>query len=517
MSAKSRERLAALSANLSSFTPGTSTNSTPLTGTSRVALIPPPEPDAPLHIPILDGPTALAALSGFQPFSPSSTSADPVRQVRYTLYLQLQAKLLPPSSVPSTLPFGPRNLPNGATQTIKELNKELDDYARAAKVFKPVSGMLAGRFTSGGAGVVTGQMLEISTVAPGLSQPKPKIVPTTDEPISDSQFLENLTPAQSAARAGMFGRLTRTVDEFRPAKLVCKRFGVRNPFPDLALEEEDDQAGGAWKEAGRGPVGGNRKPAGEVLGKASMDQLMQSSGFRKFESATTSVERSLIEGEELQGAVEGERKEKGGNAGVEKVTLANVGLGDDEAQGAETLTYTKAPADIFAAVFAETDDEDEEDDEEIPVSAIPASKSTLALSSTATTTLPLPAVEVVPMTPTVSTPDLEIPLSIDNLASYRPAFVPTTSRTPKNDSDTTTSTKKKPSKRKAPPKSSLSFDVDEGEAETASFVKKKAEKKKKVKREEVAVEEEWVEVPSLIPLLPKEEKSNGRVRASELF
>ena len=518
MSAKSRERLAQLSANPSSFTPGTSANSAPLTGTSRVPLAPPPEPDAPLHIPFLDSPTALAALSGFQPFAPASTSADPVRQVRYTLYLQLQAKLLPPSPTPSTLPFGPRNRPNGTIQTIKELNKELDDYARAAKVFKPVSGMLAGRFTSGGAGVITGHMLEVPVVAPGLSQPKPKPPPTESTP--DAMIDErNLTPAQSAARAGMFGRLTRTVDEFRPAKLVCKRFGVRNPYPDVAQEEEEDVAGGAWKEAGRGAVGGNRKPAGEVLGKASMDQLMQASGFRKFESASKSVERSLLEGEE--GGVVTKQEASAGagaGAGVEKVTLANVGLGDDEAQGAETLTYTKAPADIFAAVFAETDDEDEEeeDDDSTPL-LIP--KPVLAPPSTIIST---PSAPIDPPIPSAITAliiaDLEIPLSIDNLASYRPAFVPTTSRAhkPDTDSTTTSSTKKKSSKRKAPPKSSLSFDADEGEAET--FVKKKVEKKK-VKREEVVQEEEWVEVPSLIPLptTSKEEKPSGRVRASELF
>ena len=516
MSAKSRERLALLSANPSSFTPGTSTNSTPLTGT-RVPILPPPEPDAPLHIPLLDGPTALAALSGFQPFAPSSTAADPVRQVRYTLYLQLQAKLLPPSSVPSTLPFGPRNLPNGSTQTIKELNKELDDYARAAKVFKPVSGMLAGRFTSGGAGVVTGQMLEMPVVAPGLSQPKPKPPPPTtdDNPIIDER---NLSPAQSAARAGMFGRLTRTVDEFRPAKLVCKRFGVRNPFPDIAQEDEEDQVGGAWKEAGRGAVGGSRKAAGEVLGKASMDQLMQASGFRKFESAAVSTERSLLEGEN----VAEEKKVPSGNEGVEKVTLANVGLGDDEAQGAETLTYTKAPADIFAAVFAETDDEEEEEEDDFPP-IIPVSKPVPTPASTSTLALPTPTIDsAAPSIPIAPPPALEIPLSIDNLASYRPSFVPTTSHAPKTDIESSkSSAKKKSSKRKAPPKPSLSFDVDEGEAEVESFVKVKAEKKKKVKREEKVVEEEWVEVPSLIPLsnpvLPKEEKSNGRVRASELF
>ena len=33
-------------------------------------------------------------------------------------------------------------------QSIEEFNKELDDYAKAATVFKPLSGAMAGRFRS---------------------------------------------------------------------------------------------------------------------------------------------------------------------------------------------------------------------------------------------------------------------------------------------------------------------------------------------------------------------------------
>ena len=84
MSAKDKERLALIPKLPSHDVPSATTS-------------PSQQPDivVPLVIPPLDGPTALAALKGFQPFSASSISPDPARQARYTLYLQLQAHLLP--------------------------------------------------------------------------------------------------------------------------------------------------------------------------------------------------------------------------------------------------------------------------------------------------------------------------------------------------------------------------------------------------------------------------------------
>ncbi|KAK0503910.1 hypothetical protein EDD18DRAFT_1411712 [Armillaria luteobubalina] len=94
-----------------------------------------PTPAAPatLTIPHLEPHIATAALHGFQPFT-----SDPAKQARYTSYIQSQAD-------PATYPFSLKPLPN---QRMDEFNKELQDYSKSAQIFKPVSGAMAGRFTS---------------------------------------------------------------------------------------------------------------------------------------------------------------------------------------------------------------------------------------------------------------------------------------------------------------------------------------------------------------------------------
>ncbi|KAM0753231.1 hypothetical protein T439DRAFT_323868 [Meredithblackwellia eburnea MCA 4105] len=477
-------------ARLASLAPGSSSSS------SSSA---PVEPDEPLFIPPLDKPTALAALKGFQPFSATSTSPDPTRQARYTLYLQLQAEILPPSD--ATLPFGPRKFPTGKVQTIGELNRELDDYARAARVFKPVSGMLAGRFTSGGAGGPAPK------AEPGLFQPSKKgvnFITSGEEP--EAPEPEKLTPAQVAARAGMFGTQTRTVESFRPTKLLCKRFGVPDPW---AGEGEDlDGVGGAWKEATRTGFG---RPAdstgvGEVLGKSSMDQLMQSAGFRKIEEEEAEEQVPMMAGD-VGTSLKGEGSKK-----VELPTLETVGLGDDEKQGAETLTYTKAPKDIFDAIFADSDDEDSDEDEEESTEAVASGKMVAAPAGPAH---PPPTQLSGSDTPASNafesvTPAEEIILTTDNLSSYKPSFTGGNKSSTKSGETEESGKKKKKKKSKV----SLSFDVDDGddgEREPGSEASKKSTKKRKRDREEkkpdskISLPEdeedgmEWVEKPQLSP------------------
>ncbi|KAI5480629.1 G-patch and DUF1604 domain containing protein [Pseudohyphozyma bogoriensis] len=490
LSARDKERLASLSGGKG----GPSTSS---------AQDEPPEPEVALVIPPLDAPTALAALKGFQPFGPSSTSPDSARQARYTLYLQLQANILPPSS--ATLPFGPRKLPTGKTQTIAELNRELDDYAKSARVFKPLSGMLSGRFTSGGAGGT------VPKVEPGLYQPPARdpdagprgpvvsLEPTLEVPV---------TPAQRAARAGMFGSQTRTVDAWRPAKLLCKRFGVKDPWDGAGAGrdgEGDEEVGGAWKEATRTGYG---RPAessgnGEVLGKQSMDALMQSSGFRRFQPAE---EEGVPAEAQAEWTAPGASTSTGSAQGQKKETptLANVGLGDDENQGNEILTQVKPPKDIFAAIFADSDDEDEDDEED--------EEETATDAKTPKAGAPLPKDDA-PPAPAPSKPAVdelaETPLTSVDLATYRPTFVSAT--TSKSTDASTDGLKKKKKDKSKKPKghATLSFDVDEDGGEALAVKPKKRKRDEGEKRKEVKKvarveeeEDEWVEKVNPVDVVP---------------
>lgn len=406
--------------------------------------------------------------------------------------------------------------------------------------------MLAGRFTSSGAGNAP-LLDEPKKPEPGLYQPPPKsTVPppsSSSDPVPNVVDLDKLSPAQNAARLGMFGHLTRTTELWRPAKLACKRFGVRVPYGEEGAEEADLNPGGAWGEAGssRGGYGGGGGKTGEVLGKKSMETLMMSTGFRRLQpEAETHLSTSSTSAAPPPQTFDGASKSTIATKAVsDGPSLATVGLGDDEAQGSETLTYVKAPRDIFAAIFADSDDEEEDDDDEEegtlpgtddnPMAAskpIPAAPPKTLSTATATATAPPPP------PPSIPTPDpVESTLSSETIGSYRPSFVSTSTRPSTTNGESSKQPKLK--KRKREKASSLSFDVDDGEEDGGSFKvevkKKKKEKEKKVDKAEkvarVEEEQEWVEVPSVAQFPPKLEQGptlapgggSKRARAADLF
>ena len=84
-----------------------------------------------------------------------------------------------------------------------ERERELSEFQRSALMFGPLAGSLAARFVSAGTS---------EQERPGRSEAAPD-------------------PASQAARRGLFGTLTRRTEEWHPAPLLCRRFNVKNPFP----------------------------------------------------------------------------------------------------------------------------------------------------------------------------------------------------------------------------------------------------------------------------------------------
>jgi G patch domain-containing protein 1 len=101
-----------------------------------------------------------------------------------------------------------------------EWNKELSEFVRAAMVFKPMSRLMASRFTSS------------STSLPGSESTTPIISVPVEKPED---------PAFAAAKINMYGPLTRSVTDFFPTRLLCKRFNVKDPHPVAAGEEENKE------------------------------------------------------------------------------------------------------------------------------------------------------------------------------------------------------------------------------------------------------------------------------------
>ncbi|PFH50306.1 hypothetical protein AMATHDRAFT_75708 [Amanita thiersii Skay4041] len=280
MSQKDRERLQSVSVSIASGSIPTAT---------------PPE----IRLPCIEPQIAQAALRGFQPFT-----SDLKKQERYTAYLMSQAD--PDSKPPDLL----KPLPG---QRIDEFNKELEDYSKAANIFKPMSGLMAGRFTSA---VVMEQGPKIHE---GLHTPSSEEIERKEA--AEKREEEKISPQQHAAKLGMYGAMTREVRPWQPARLLCKRFGVKEP--DLPLPDAEEASTKAKADADAG-------------------QSWQ-------EQAGVSVSNST----ETPAAMEGETSKK--------PDLNNIGLGEDDSQGRDTLTYQRPSMDIFKAIFA-SDLEDSDDD-----------------------------------------------------------------------------------------------------------------------------------------------------------
>jgi G patch domain-containing protein 1 len=160
-------------------------------------------------MPALDSQVALQALSrgvsGWMPYV-----EDENKRNRYRLFLQIRAGLL------DQLPGRAEN----ATQD--DWVNELTEFARAAEVFKPVTGLMASRFTS--------------------SSAAPQSVHESDDGAAGEVLMKKPTPkpedlAVAAAKMGMFGPMTRSLINLYPSRLVCKRFNVQPP--ENAVEGSD--------------------------------------------------------------------------------------------------------------------------------------------------------------------------------------------------------------------------------------------------------------------------------------
>jgi G patch domain-containing protein 1 len=138
-----------------------------------------------------------------------------------------------------------------------------------------------------------------------------------------------------AARTGMYGALTREIVPWQPWRLSCKRFGVKDPNVDITT---DTPMPGVPRNQAQGQSqGGNAWKAEEALAEA-----------------------------DLQTATGSANADPSPAAGLSRRTacdLENIGLGEDNSQGRDTLTYVRLSMDIFKAIFAR-DDEDSDDEPE---------------------------------------------------------------------------------------------------------------------------------------------------------
>jgi G patch domain-containing protein 1 len=257
-------------------------------------------------IPDLDPQTASAALhrghSGWMPYS-----EDLDKRARYTAFLTLRAGLS------STLP------PRPPTWSAEEWARELREFAQAAEVFKPISGLMATRFTS-------------STAKPKLATDAPDAAPA-EVPGKPAD------PAEEAAKVGMYGPLTREKHLFYPTRLLCKRFGIKPPA-NSGVDASEAGAGGGAGDGGAGTGTGN------LVSKAALDRMMMHASY----NGLPKFARSGTEGG--GGDRDGKEEERGGG-GVGGVLPAEEERAKVDVETNDALEGEKADEGVFKSVFNE--------------------------------------------------------------------------------------------------------------------------------------------------------------------
>ncbi|BFZ64892.1 hypothetical protein YB2330_006045 [Saitoella coloradoensis] len=232
--------------------------------------------------PTVDAETALQALKGnFMPYA-----EDLAKQSRYRAWLEWCAKMRP--EIP----------PDCAT-------REIDEFTRVAIVFRPVSGMMAKRFTSSTSSALSAETSENTEV---LRQGGP--------------VEKKVDTAEEAAKVGMYGMMTRKVEDWYPMRLLCKRFDVKDPHPG-------------------GPSAVPPKQAPDLVDKASVDRMLMDMPRQQREA----VEEKQRE-DQARRQAEAEEKRKAEEA-RELPSDSN-----------KALEAERPAMDVFASIFGDDDDDD---------------------------------------------------------------------------------------------------------------------------------------------------------------
>ncbi|KAL8737105.1 MAG: hypothetical protein Q9181_002025 [Wetmoreana brouardii] len=268
-------------------------------------------------IPPLASETALTALgrgtAGWMPYA-----EDLAKRGRYRLFLEIRAGLRPEGILPE----------RPAGFSTDDWVKEMQEFAQAASIFKPMTGMIATRFTSSSSNP------ELASDAPNKN--------TSGERVGEEELLRRpdekpKDPAMEAARLGMYGPMTREIKQFYPTRLLCKRFNIR---PPAHVQVDPGQAGPTDPDP-RPSGNGERKSTHsealpqrrlELVGKRDMADLMRDRNASGFQSGAND----------------------GGEAG--KIEIESPVVVDPDRN--EALEKERPGEEVFRAIFG-SDSEDE--------------------------------------------------------------------------------------------------------------------------------------------------------------
>ncbi|KAF2276144.1 DUF1604-domain-containing protein [Westerdykella ornata] len=242
-------------------------------------------------VPKLDKDIAAAALAkgatGWMPYS-----EDPKKRARYVAFLELRSGLR--QELPERVP----------TMSVSDWVKELEEFAHAAQVFKPTSGIMASRFTSASSS---------SSAASGNGTAGDSLLRTPTTKPED--------PAEQAAKLGMYGPMTRSQFPFHPTRLLCKRFNVAPPAHVPFAPESG--------------VGDASVRAREAVSKPAMDELMH-----EYLTRGPMVQRPAWMTQQSE----------------QPVPVSTSQHAPVDVENNEALSKERAPEEVFKSIFGDDDD-----------------------------------------------------------------------------------------------------------------------------------------------------------------
>ncbi|RYC56392.1 hypothetical protein CHU98_g9829, partial [Xylaria longipes] len=152
-------------------------------------------------------------------------------------------------------------------------------------------------------------------------------------------------PAEEAAKLGMYGAMTRSVRDFYPTRLLCKRFNVRPPAhlqPDAETETGGGKASGMSTGMGMGAGEGNAVTLDELMRQA---QAAASNGHANSDSNNIDNTNRNSGAGNNQGLLEDAAKRQ---APVEVKPDVN-----------EALEGNRAQDQVLKAIFGDSSDEED--------------------------------------------------------------------------------------------------------------------------------------------------------------
>ena len=235
------------------------------------------------QIPKLDKQSALGAMTrGAAGGGPYGDNED--KRSRYRGYLELQAGLRnEPPSKPGKM-------------TNDEWIQEFHEFYNVARIFRPMTGSMASRFTTSSSSNLAGGTDGKAGDASLLSKP-----PSKPE-----------DPAEAAAKMGMYGHMTRSTRDFYPARLLCKRFNVKPPAHVQAPANVD--ATEAQRPSGPTPIRGMIQDTSSKTHTTAPKDQARATGPPKQELAIDSSRNEALEanraGEEVYKAIFGDSSDE---------------------------------------------------------------------------------------------------------------------------------------------------------------------------------------------------------------